>query len=566
MRGRGPIQSLASSPTMIGAVTTLIVVVAVFLAYNAHRGLPFVSVYRVAIDVPNAARLVDYNEVRIGGHRVGMVESLEPVFDSAHARLHLKLDESAAPLPQDSVFRIRYRSSFGLKYLEIIRGTGEPAPEGFTFDGTNDTGECRIPEQPETFSEDIPESARDGCFQDQTEFDEINETFDAPTRRNIRRNLVGYGDGFTGRGMSLNDTIEGLEPLFRHLRPVGAILADRETRFRRFFPSLARAAEIVAPVATTQAELFTRMAITFAAISEDPAALQDTIAEGPPTLETGIETFPAQRRFMGEFAEASRELRPGVRDLATTLPTLNEAMRIGTPVLHRSPATNRRLRDSLRSLHDLVNRPVTRVMLERLAETFDMARPLARYVVPAQTVCNYWSYWFTHLPAGFDQTQVGMSFRQILASYPSGPPAEGLPGQAEAPVGGYSGISANGRTAGSPTPAQAGRPQATAAASNPGTFMPWDLPISNSKPYMVTGQDGDDCQGGQWGYMLGRVPVPGQPAHLPAVARSDLPGSRGPTMLFWNRRKQRELHDTRIPSRQPRTWRAFGDLRFGGGR
>src|SRR3712207_7600060 len=35
-RSRGPLQSLAASPTMVGAVTTLIVIVAVFLAYNAR--------------------------------------------------------------------------------------------------------------------------------------------------------------------------------------------------------------------------------------------------------------------------------------------------------------------------------------------------------------------------------------------------------------------------------------------------------------------------------------------------------------------------------------------------
>ncbi len=79
MRGRGPIQSLAASPTMVGAITTLIVIVAVFLAYNANNGLPFVPVYRVAVEVPNAARLVNNNEVRIGGNRVGVVESIEAV-------------------------------------------------------------------------------------------------------------------------------------------------------------------------------------------------------------------------------------------------------------------------------------------------------------------------------------------------------------------------------------------------------------------------------------------------------------------------------------------------------
>jgi hypothetical protein len=49
------------SPVMIGSITTLIVIVTVYLAYNANQGLPFVSVYRVSVDVPNAARMVPGN-------------------------------------------------------------------------------------------------------------------------------------------------------------------------------------------------------------------------------------------------------------------------------------------------------------------------------------------------------------------------------------------------------------------------------------------------------------------------------------------------------------------------
>ena len=41
MRGRGT-ASIVASPVLVGAVTVLIVVVGVFLAYNANNGLPFV--------------------------------------------------------------------------------------------------------------------------------------------------------------------------------------------------------------------------------------------------------------------------------------------------------------------------------------------------------------------------------------------------------------------------------------------------------------------------------------------------------------------------------------------
>ena len=66
---------------MVGAITTLIVILAVFLAYNANNGLPFVPSYKLSVRVPNASTLVPGNDARIGGGRVGIVESVEPVQD-----------------------------------------------------------------------------------------------------------------------------------------------------------------------------------------------------------------------------------------------------------------------------------------------------------------------------------------------------------------------------------------------------------------------------------------------------------------------------------------------------
>jgi ABC-type transporter Mla subunit MlaD len=553
MRGRGPIQSLAASPTMVGAITTLIVIVAVFLAYNANQGLPFVPVYRVSVEVPNAARLVNNNEVRIGGNRVGVVESIEavpptgeeeaqPVSEGAAtdqertggvnpndtiAQLNLKLDQRAEPIPQDSVFRIRYRSSFGLKYLEITRGDGEPAPEGFVFDN------------PENFIE-------------QTEFDDIANTFDSETRENNRTNLVGFGDAFAGRGLSLNLAIEELDPLFRNLRPVAQTLAANDTRLDRFFSELGDNARIVAPVAEEQAQLFTNMAITFAAISSDVAALQETISEGPPTLETGIELLPRQRPFLRDFTTLSRELRPGISDLRPTLPVLNEAIRVGTPVLRHSVATNRKLRGVLRELNRLAERPSTKVTLTRLRDLFDTARPLAEYATPVQTVCNYITYWMAMTPNALsDRDQVGFNLRQKLIGLPRGDvninlggSTTTIPGQVEAPLAGYSGIQANGKASSEPNPA------------DDGVFKPFELPIVHAPGFGgPTGQEwidgGDDCQGGQTGYVLGELRRPGQSPSNPAFAPTNIPGSRGPTTVFFHQDGTRDFVDTRVESRAP---------------
>lgn len=574
MRRRTPLQTLASSPTMVGAITTLIVVVAVFLAYNANNGLPFVPTYRVSLTVPNAARLVANNEVRIGGSRVGVVESIEAVRtpaetsaqssdsdaasqqsggeDEGHiaAKLNLKLDKSVEPLPQDSIFRIRYKSSFGLKYLDITRGDGPPAEAGFTFDGIDDTDDPGDTDDVLLSIDEVDDNSNsdNGTFIDQTEFDEIGNTFDQRTRNAGRQNLVGFGDAFAGRGASLNLAIESLNPLLTNLKPVAEVLVEDDTEFRRFFPELADFARIVAPVADEQAEVFGNMAITFGAISSDVGALQDTISGGPPTLEAGIRILPGQQTFLAEFTDLSERLRPGVRQLRLALPDLNDAIEVGTPVLKRTVGTSTDLRAMLVELEDLVDQPTTLSSLTRLEETFDNAAPLAEHVVPAQTVCNYWNYFWTMLPEHLtERDSVGYTQRVSLVNSPPGSltldPGTGtpitVPGEVETGIGaaGYSGVQANGR-AGQLSP-------------NPGEFEPRDLPILHANPAGPSGQSGSDCQAGQTGYLQGRLPAPGQPKDNPAIVKSDLPGDRGITSVYFNQDGTRTLKDTRVASRQP---------------
>ncbi len=139
---------------------------------------------------------------------------------------------------------------------------------------------------------------------------------------------------------------------------------------------------------------------------------------------------------------------------------------------------------------------------------------------------------------------MGYNFRQALVNTPQGsqtviPPAPlppipiTVPGQTDTPLGGYSTQQANGIDATS------------------GKFDPHKLPILHGNPYAPSGQDGSDCQPGQTGYILGNLRIKGQAKSNPAVAVSDIPGSRGPTTLYYNQDGTRVSKDTRIPSHQP---------------
>jgi ABC-type transporter Mla subunit MlaD len=547
---RGLLQTLAASSTMIGAVTTLIVVVAVFLSYNANQGLPFVPVYRVSLDVHDAARLTPGNEVRIGGHRVGVVESIETIRGDGGgvaARVNLKLDRTASPLPQDSIFRVRYQSTFGLKYVEVVRGTGPDAPEGFAFDGADDDGVCKLPVNLERFSASVPTSARNGCFQPQQEFDVLANVLDRGAREDLRATLVGLGDAFAGRGGSVGDAIEAARPFLDDARPVLRTLANPRTRLERFLVAAARAAGAIAPVADSAAALFTNAAATFEALSRDPEALADSVSGAVPLLERAPEVRRA-RLLLADVAALARRLEPGAARLPLTLPVLNEAIEVGGPVLDRVPAASGDLRAALVELRRTIDQPATGLTLERLDETFRATLPAAAYLAPAQTVCNYPTYLFTFLSEHLSlRSTIGYTQRNtIVFPHPPdiGPVSIGgvrvdFPGATRSPISGYAGIPADGLDAF-------------------GYFRPRQLPIGHGPINAPSGQAGreyPDCAAGQFGYPLGWLPLPGQPPEAPGIAYGDYPDvSLGPTDVYFNQDGSRELRDSRVASRAPTSW------------
>src|SRR5262245_5424289 len=515
MSGRGRVGSLAASPTMVGAITTLIVLVAVFLAYNANNGLPFVPTYKVSAEICDAARLGPNNEVRIGGNRVGAVESVDTVpappnsgcvaadgsSAATVAKLNLKLDKSAEPLPADSTVRVRYRSSFGLKYLEISRGTSANGlPAGATLS--------------------LAQS------QQQVEFDDVYNTFDTATRENSQRVLQGFGDAFAARGASLNEAIGALNPLFGNLRPVSKALADPTTQLVRFFPELADAARIIAPVAVDNAEQFTNGAIAFGAISSDPQALRDTISGGPPALESGLRSLPVQQPFLRDFADFSQLLRPGVSALRAALPVLNKAVGHGVKVLPRTVEMNNNLRGVMVSLNDLVADPSTLISLNRIGDTFNLTQDAGSKIGPAQTVCNYFNYWTTFLPSHFAlPTPFGFAERVLPPAIVGSTTA--LEGEAPRnPMDNYSGGQADGRLASSLLVPPGRKGLFDPLNSSPGAHD--GVPILHGSPYGPAVSDGRaNCQAGQTGYPLGEALIPGQSRDNPTFGVSNIAKAAG---------------------------------------
>jgi len=512
---RRPAASIVASPVLVGAVTVLVAIVAVFLAYNANQGLPFVPTYDVKAELPSGSNLVRGNEVRIGGFRVGLVDDIETATVDTEERrgdaiaiISMKLDKVVDPLPADTTVFVRQRSALGLKYVELTPGRSE---EGVAAGDTLPMEQAREP----------------------VEFDDVFSTFDDDTRAGSRVALEGFGDALAGRGSSLNRAIEAFRPLFTHLEPVMRNLSDPRTELDEFFRQLGGAAKQVAPVADVQAELFVNMADTFDAFSRDPAALQATIEKAAPTMETAIASFRDQRPFLADFAALSRELRPAAQELPRSLPDLNDALVAGQPVLRRSVDLNEKTEDVFRSLDELAAEPTTLLALANVTDAVTVTRPLIEFVGPYQTVCNYWnSYWG---PLGEHQsaeTAFGTVEQVILKEAPNRTQDDLWSG------------SDNDRPMDIPADLKPGTEEAHDRLGDP-------LVALHGQPYSVAvdAQGNADCQVGQWGYLEGPlIPEYGRyPADLSAgnpagdgtflgggshiVVDRDIPGNRGPTWI-----------------------------------
>ena len=461
--------SIAANPVLIGAVTTLVLVVLVFLAYNANNGLPFVPSYDIKVEVPNAAGLVKGNEVRVGGTRVGVITAIVPKTEpngSVIAVLTLKLNSVVEPVPADTSVMIRPRSALGLKYVQLTRG---PSTQGLPNGGTLPISHAR------------PEPV---------EIDEFFDMFSEPTRRASQANLAWFGNAISGRGVDLNLAIQDLRPFAEQITPLMRNLSSDRTDLAEFIQGLSQNAAVVAPVAETQGQLFVNLDTTFQALASVARPyIQESISEGPATLENATINLPKLRPFLVDSATLFHELQPGIASLTGAAPDLASIVTVGTPVLKRSPAFNAQLAKTSLAVAAFSTNPSTTLGVVDLTETFSILKPTLAFITPAQTTCNYLGLLLRNAgEIGSEGGSTGQAQRVTVLATPGGlfdpanpttsPPEslnnEGVPASAPANGGGP------------------GTDQANYLHSNPYPFT------------AAPGQPKNDCEAGRENYIPGK--------------------------------------------------------------
>ena len=404
--------SIVGSPLLIGAITTLILLVAVYLSYNATQGLPFTPTYNIAVQLPEASGLQTGNAVRMGGARVGVVSGLRP-YENPHtgrviAVAEVKLEKRVEPLPASTTTVVQSVSAVGEKYLQLNRGSGSSMLKA---------------------GQTIPVSQS----REPVEIDQFFDMFNPATRTANQRDLIEFGDGLDARGVGLNETIATLRPLVTNAVPVLHNLASPQTNFREFFVALDRAAKEVAPVANAQAAFFTDLNTFFTAWASVAPSLEQAIVGGPPALRQATHSFAYEAPFFEKATEFWRLLRPSAHTLRTVAPALGHAFAVGAVNLRAATSLNSEIASASKAIANFAQNPIVSLGLEDFTTTVRLGGPLVAGLAPEQTTCNYITAAFRNLSSVFSESiGIGTMARAGVVLAPQGPNDEGTPASAPA--------------------------------------------------------------------------------------------------------------------------------------
>ena len=255
---------------------------------------------------------------------------------------------------------------------------------------------------------------------------------------------------------------------------------------------------------------------SFEALTRHPESLRTAIERLRPTLDEAVASFPVAARVLVGRGRAGAPPRAGGRSDGGV------ASRHVVCAAHRHAGARRRRRRSTSaratcSARSTTSRPTrTRCSgLKDLRRTFEVTTPLLEYIAPYQSVCNYWTLYWTALSEHVSEEVTGGTLQRTNLKSDSRIQDNRLSDSgADRPVDVKPGD--DPQTAREVT----GDPR---QALHRGAYEP-----------AIDAQGNADCQVGQRGYLKGPLTTGNRYGHLETGGRnivldSDLPGLSGAT-------------------------------------
>ena len=291
-----------------------IALAAVLLFFDAGGG------YTVHARFTNAGQLVKGNLVEVGGVKAGTVTGFR-VTDDGQVEVDLKIDDEHALLRVGTTATIRQnsQSSTSGRYVELFL-PGEDQAGG-----------------------DIPDGGVMGIDRTTStvELDQLFNTLDPGTRKNLRDLYAGLNAAYTGQGERANAGLRYLSPQLATTTRVFEELRYDPPVLERFLVDSSRLVTTLASRRDDLAALVGNLSTTTRALSSDRAALAEVLDRFPGFMRQANTTYVDLRSTLDDldpFVEASkpvarrlqpylRELRPFARDARPTVRDLSALVR-----------------------------------------------------------------------------------------------------------------------------------------------------------------------------------------------------------------------------------------------
>ncbi|HTW13239.1 MAG TPA: MlaD family protein [Solirubrobacteraceae bacterium] len=383
-----------SSPVLIGALTVLVMIVGVVLAFQANSGLPFVPRYTLHIDVANAEELTHGAEIHMGGALIGSVSSVS----AARARdgepiavINAQLNKSVEPLPVDTRFTIRLKGAIGQKYLDVTLGHSRRTWRNGATVPVSQTGAS-------------------------VDLDQVLDMYTPPTQKGVADTTNGFAQALAGRGVDLNNAIGAFGPLVRNLAPVMRNLAAPKTGLTSFIQGLGSLTAALAPVSQQEAQLYQNLDTSFRALAGVAVPyLQDWISQTPPTFQAVISDAPSIEPFALDTANLFAKLQPGFATLPQSAPQLAAAFQAGARNLPATAQFDRQTVGLAKALAAYSRNATVENGVSRLTLTANSLIQPLQFLAPVQTRCNYVTLFLRNVASSLsDNAGTGTVLRVLL--------------------------------------------------------------------------------------------------------------------------------------------------------
>ena len=254
--------------------------------------------YQIKVPFDEATTLAQESDVRLSGVSVGKVKEIE-LSDEGDTRdlavATLEIDDSYAPLPEDTLATLRQKTLLGETYVELSQGDGE----GETIEEGGELPPAQVGES--------------------VQLDEIFRTFDPRTRAAFQTWMQQAAIAIQGRGADLSAAIGNLEPLAEDANKLLRVLDSDEQALSQFVKNTGVVFSALSERQGQLQGLIRNSGTVFATTAKRDDELREAFIALPTFLDESKATLTRLEEFSNDTNPLITQLRPSARELSGTL-------------------------------------------------------------------------------------------------------------------------------------------------------------------------------------------------------------------------------------------------------